>query len=81
MIFLKQIPVELDDLNEEARVALYREIESFIKAGGVLTMDLWSKMEPAERAVYKFIVGGGAEKEVALLQQMADAIAARGAAP
>jgi hypothetical protein len=81
MIFLKAAPVELDDLSAEAREALHREIESFIKAGGVLTMDLWAKMEPAERAVYKFVAQGGAEKEVALLHQMADAIAAKGAAP
>jgi hypothetical protein len=79
VIFLKPQPVELDDLSEEAKVALFREIGQFIQAGGVLTEELWVKMEPAERAIYVFVAKGGAEKELATLNAMADKIEARAA--
>lgn len=77
MIFLKPQPVTWDDLPKEAQEALLLEVRAYIKAGGLLTVDLWTKLEPAERTAFEFLKSGGVEKEYDALNQIANAIEAR----
>ena len=82
MIFLKPEPIGVDDLPAEALEALAVEIRAYIKAGGILTPEMWQRMEPAEKAAYTYIQGGGVEKEYGVLREaIADVKAAKGSAP
>lgn len=71
MIFLKPQPVHFEDLTPEAQEALFLEVKAFVESGGVLTADLWLRMEPAEKVVYRYFRDGGVQKEFDALNALA----------
>lgn len=78
MIFMKQRPVELEDLDAEQKEILHAAILDFVKSGIVLTAADWERMEPAERVMYRFVKSGGVEAEFDALNRLADSIEGKG---
>lgn len=74
---MKFARVQAADPAPEDLPALYRTIEGFVKAGGVVTISEWMDMHPVERAILIEIRNGGPGREKDVLKQLADDIASR----
>ena len=74
MKFLKTVAPEWSEMSEEQRTALYAAIRSFVRAGGVVTLTEWLELSPAERVALELIRNGGIERELGVLEGMADQI-------
>ena len=71
MIFVKP---ELGELSKEQISQLYRSMETFVKAGGVVTATEWMQMSATERAILIEISKGGPEREEQILEEIVDRI-------
>ena len=73
-MFLKP---QIGELDKDQLAALYREVQSFVQAGGVVTLSEWRAMDPVERAVLIEVRKGGPVRELGTLEGLADAIESR----
>lgn len=77
MRFLKAAVPELD---LEQRQILYRLMNDFVQAGGVVTLTEWESMSADEKAMLIEIRKGGPGREAEILEAVADRLEKRAGA-